>query len=299
MRVAVTGSSGLIGTALCTALEGNGHEVVRLVRHTPSAPNEAQWDVASRTVDESALQDVGAIVNLAGENIGQRWTATVKRRAWESRVDGTGLLAETAARLPGRPVLLCASAVGFTASTSPSLWTRARRVARGSSRNSSRRGRRPPILPARRVSAPSTSARASSSHVTAARFSGCCFRSSSASAARSAAAASGGAGSRSPDVASAYLFALDHALEGPVNVDAPGAVTNAVFTKELGAALHRPTILPAPAFALNAIFGRWPRRRSSAASGSSPPSSGPQDSRSPTPTCAAGWSRHSRTKLVG
>src|SRR4051812_7150579 len=113
MRVAVTGSSGLIGTAVCAGLTGAGHEVVRLVRREPLNPNEARWDIDAGTIDESAFQAVGAIVHLAGENIGRRWTEETRRRAWNSRVDGTKLIAETAARLPGRPVLVCASAVGF------------------------------------------------------------------------------------------------------------------------------------------------------------------------------------------
>ena len=255
MRVAVTGSSGLIGTALCTALERNGHEVVRLVRHTPSAPNEAQWDVASRTVDESALQDVGAIVNLAGENIGQRWTATVKRRAWESRVDGTGLLAETAARLPGRPVLLCASAVGYYG------FDVAEPVDESAPRGS---GFLAELVEAWEAAAdPARAAGLRTVHlrqgIVLSRHGGALQR--LLLPFKLGVGGQVGSGRQwwswvsLADVASAYLFALDHALEGPVNVTAPGAVTNAVFTKELGAALHRPTILPAPAFALKAIFG--------------------------------------------
>src|SRR4051812_11331666 len=113
MRVAITGASGLIGSALAPALEQEGHEVVRLVRREPSAPGEARWDPHAGTVDEAALADVDAIVHLAGENIGQRWTESVRRRVLDSRVGGTRLVAETAARLPGKPVLLAASAIGY------------------------------------------------------------------------------------------------------------------------------------------------------------------------------------------
>jgi uncharacterized protein len=255
MRVAVTGSSGLIGSALCPALEDAGHELVRLVRRA-AAEGEAHWDLATRTVDESVLQDVGAIVHLAGENIGQRWTATVKRRAWESRVDGTLLLAETAARLPGRPVLLCASAVGFYGfdvdepvdESAPrgsgflaelvEAWEAAADPARGAGLRTvhlrqgivlSRRGGalQRLLLPFKLgVGGRVGNGRQWWSWVSLA------------------------------DVVSAYLFALGHPLEGPVNVTAPGAVINEEFTTTLGEVLHRPTVLPAPAFALKAVYGQ-------------------------------------------
>ena len=102
MKIAVTGSSGLIGSALVPALTAAGHDVVRLVRHEPAGPGEARWDIAAGTIDEEALQEVEAIVHLAGENIGQRWSDAVKKRVLDSRVDGTRLIAETAARLPRR-----------------------------------------------------------------------------------------------------------------------------------------------------------------------------------------------------
>lgn len=80
---------------------------------SPSAPDEAQWDIAARTIDDAALQNVDAVVHLAGETIGQRWSKETKRRVLESRVEGTRLIAETAARLPSRPILVCASGAGF------------------------------------------------------------------------------------------------------------------------------------------------------------------------------------------
>src|SRR3954465_5377904 len=113
MRVAVTGSSGLVGTALRTALADAGHEVIRLVRSETPAPDEVRWNVERGTIDQAALQDVAAIVHLAGENIGQRWTDETRRKVLESRVDGARLIAETAATLPAKPIILCASATGF------------------------------------------------------------------------------------------------------------------------------------------------------------------------------------------
>jgi uncharacterized protein len=255
MRVAVSGSSGLIGTALCAALEGAGHEVVRLVRRAPANAGEAQWDIASRTVDEGALQDVGAIVNLAGENIGQRWTATTRRRAWESRVDGTLLLAETAARLPGRPVVACASAVGYYGYESADLVDES--APRGS-------GFLAELVEAWEAAAdPARTAGLRTVHLRQ----GLVLSSHGGALERMLLPFKLGGGGRIgsgrqwwswvslADAVSAYLYALDNPLEGPVNVAAPGAVTNEAFTKELGNVLHRPTVLPVPTFALKALFG--------------------------------------------
>ena len=255
MRVAITGSSGLIGTALRAAFEDSGHDVVRVVRRPPTSESEAQWDIENGTIDEDALQDVGAIVNVAGENIGRRWTATVKRRAWESRVDGTRLLAETAARLPNRPVLLCASAVGYYGfdvqepvdETAP----------RGA-------GFLAELVEAwEAAAAPARAAGVRTVHLRQ----GLVLSRHGGALERLLLPFRLGAGGRVgsgrqwwswvslADVVSAYQFALDNALEGPVNVTAPGAVTNEEFTKQLGQALHRPTVLPAPSFALKAAFG--------------------------------------------
>jgi len=255
MRVAVTGTSGLVGTALCAALEDAGHDVVRLVRRDPTGEREARWDIGARTVDDGALQDVGAIVNLAGENIGQRWTATVKRRAWESRVDGTRLLAETAARLPGRPVLLCASAVGYYGFDVDEP------VDESGPRGS---GFLAELVEAWEAAAdPAREAGLRTVHLRQ----GIILSRHAGALQRMLLPFRLGAGGRIgngrqwwswvtlADVASAYLFVLGHELDGAVNLTAPGAVTNEEFTKELGAALHRPTILPAPAVALKAVFG--------------------------------------------
>src|SRR5688500_539951 len=110
MQVAVTGASGLVGSALGPALAAAGHGVRRLVRRTPRDPGEVLWDGHS-VLDRTALAGVDAMVHLAGENIGAgRWTAERKRRIHDSRAVGTRLLAAAAAELEPRPrVLVCAS----------------------------------------------------------------------------------------------------------------------------------------------------------------------------------------------
>ena len=111
MRVAVTGSSGLIGTALVARLRDEGHEVVRVVR----SGDGVRWDPEAGTIDAAGLAGVEGVVHLAGEGIGEkRWTDEQKRRIVESRTKGTYLLANTLAALDPKPsVLVSGSGVGY------------------------------------------------------------------------------------------------------------------------------------------------------------------------------------------
>ena len=115
MDVVVTGSSGLVGSALVPALWEAGHSVRRLVRRPPSGSDEVRWDPEAGTIDADGLVGIDAAVHLAGEGIAEkRWTPEQKRRLVESRTKGTRLLAETMAGLDPKPsVLLSGSAVGF------------------------------------------------------------------------------------------------------------------------------------------------------------------------------------------
>ena len=114
MRIAVTGSHGLVGRALVAALAEDGHEVVPIVRGTPDH-GQIGWDPSAARLDPADLEGVDAVVHLAGEPIGaRRWTAAQKLRIQESRTRSTALLARTAARMRGGPrTLLCASGVHF------------------------------------------------------------------------------------------------------------------------------------------------------------------------------------------
>ena len=119
MLVAVTGASGLIGSALTRRLRAEGHQVLRLTRSRPSAPDQVQWDPTAGRLDADALAKADAVVHLAAKNLGERlrWNARVKRELLESRVEGTALVARTMADLAGRSggprVLVCASGVGY------------------------------------------------------------------------------------------------------------------------------------------------------------------------------------------
>lgn len=116
MDVAITGSSGLIGTALRSALTETGHRPIRLVRRAPAAgADEIQWDVDAGTIDTASMEGVDAIVHLAGAGIGdKRWNAKYKRLLVESRTAGTALIANTIANLDAKPsVFLSGSAIGY------------------------------------------------------------------------------------------------------------------------------------------------------------------------------------------
>ena len=114
MVIAISGSSGLIGTALSRELVAAGHEVRPLVRRAARAANEIPWDPVRGTIDTARLEGVDGLVNLAGENLAQRWTSDVKRRIRDSRVQGTTLLARTIASLATKPrVFVSGSAIGI------------------------------------------------------------------------------------------------------------------------------------------------------------------------------------------
>ena len=255
MKVAVTGASGLIGSALLPALREAGHEVVTLVRSAPGAEHEIAWDPAAGTIDGERLAGVDAVVHLAGETIGQRWSAGARERIRGSRVDGTGLIARTMAGLDPRPaVLVQASGVGYYGLGDPPVTEQSRKgagfaadvvegweAAAEPARDAGIRVvalRQAPILdrhegPVGRMRLP--------------------FR----------LGLGGRVGSGSqwwcwvslPDVVRVYLHALGTDVEGAVNV-VGGSVTNREFTKELGRALHRPTVFPIPAFAVRLAFGQ-------------------------------------------
>lgn len=119
MRIAITGSNGLIGTALTRSLRADGHEVVRLVRHPSRAGDEVQWDPSRQYVDVSGLYGCEAVVHLAGAGVADhRWTDAYKKEIRDSRVLGTAAIAEAVASLDTPPkVLVCGSAIGYYGDT--------------------------------------------------------------------------------------------------------------------------------------------------------------------------------------
>lgn len=115
MRIAVSGSSGLVGSAVVADLAAAGHEVLKLVRRDPAASDEIRWDPARGELNPAALADVDAVIHLAGENLEGKWTDDKRRLIRDSRVKGAKLLVEALlANDPSRGrVLIAASAIGF------------------------------------------------------------------------------------------------------------------------------------------------------------------------------------------
>ena len=256
MRIAITGASGLIGTALTAALDDAGHDVLHVVRHAPTGPAEVRWDVDAGTIDAASLEGVEAIVHLAGENIGQRWSDDVRRRVLDSRVNGTRLIAETAGGLAGRPVLVCASATGFYGDRGDEIVDEDSVPGTGFLAD---------VVEAWEAAAePARAAGLRTVHLRQ----GIVLSKDGGALARMLLPFKLGTGGRVgsgrqwwswvslDDAVAAYLFALEQPLAGPVNVVAPGAVTNQEFVKALGRALHRPAIFPLPATAVKAAFGQ-------------------------------------------
>jgi uncharacterized protein (TIGR01777 family) len=256
MKVVVGGASGLIGSALVPVLRASGHEVVRLVRREPSAADEIRWDPAAGTLDLSALQDVDAIVNLSGENIGQRWTESRKREIRESRVNATSLLARTAAAHAPHPrVLISASAIGIYPDRGDEILTEESGEASGFLADV-----------VRAWEAAADPARAAGIRVVTLRQSPVIAR-NGGPLERMLLPFKLGIGGRLgsgkqwfswvsiDDLTAAYGHVLATEVDGVLNLTAPNPVTNQQLTRALGNALRRPTVLPVPAFAIRTLFG--------------------------------------------
>ena len=259
MNILVTGSSGLIGSALVRFLTAHGHAVTRLVRGTPRASEpEFHWDPTSGRIDSRALDGVDAVVHLAGENIAAgRWTADRKTQIRESRVKGTRLLAETLAWLASPPrVLVCASAMGY-------YGNRGNEVLGEDSPPGT--GFLAELCQA--WEAASEPAERAGIRVVKLRV-GIVLSSQGGALARMLLPFRLGLGGRIgggrqymswialDDLVAVVLHALTtNSLAGPVNAVTPNPVTNQEFTRMLGRVLGRPTILPVPAFAARLALG--------------------------------------------
>lgn len=254
MKVAVTGASGLIGSALVAHLRGEGHDVVRIVRGAATGPDERGWD--ARTLDPALLDDIDAVVHLAGAGVAdKRWTSSYKDVILRSRVEGTTAVAEAIAASGHPGVLLSASAVGWYGDTGDRLtdetgptgqgflaqvcreWEAATKPAEGDCRVAHLRtgyvlakdalGLRKQVRVAKLgLGAPLGTGRQWMSWITL----------------------------RDEVAAIAHLLTAD--VAGPVNLVGPAPATNADLTRALNRAVHRPTFpVPVPGFALRAALG--------------------------------------------
>lgn len=259
MRILVSGSSGLVGRALCQALEADGHTVVRLVRNdTALADNAIYWDPARSVLAGDALNGMDGVVHLAGESIASGlWTPERKARIRESRLQGTHLLCERLASCDQPPpFLIAASAIGFYGNCGDNIvdensgpgkgflaqlcedWEgETLRLAAAGTRVvnlrlgmvlSTQGGALQKMLPPFRLGVGGTLGNGamwmSWIHL--------------------------------HDVVKIIRFAMERPeLSGPVNAVSPHPVTNRTFTRALGRAMHRPTLFPVPAPLLRFALG--------------------------------------------
>jgi uncharacterized protein (TIGR01777 family) len=256
-RIAVTGGSGLIGSALCAALEADGTEVVRLVRRDPKA-GEVRWDPAAGTIDATGLEGLDAVIHLAGEGIGERrWSAEQKRRILESRTLGTALLASTLASLDAPPpVLVSGSATGFYGE-------------RGDERLTEDSPRGAGFLADVVVGWEAATEPAEKAGIRVAHARTGVVLTPKGGALpklllQSKLFAGGPMGDGQQylswisldDEVAALRWLVDADLDGPVNLTAPEPVTNRELVKTIGAVLRRPSFLPVPKFGPRLLLGR-------------------------------------------
>lgn len=259
LRVAIAGSSGLIGTQLTALLRTGGHSVVRLVRRE-AGPGEIRWDPSRGQLDPAALEGIDAVVNLAGTSIATRWTRSARRRILASRVDSATLLARTLAGMHDGPrVLVQASAIGIYGPQRPGELLTERDDADGEGflADVCRRWEA--------ASEPAARAGVRTVHLRT----GIVLSDAGGSLLPQLPLFLLGAGGRlAPpaariswitldDMTRAYAHALqDDALDGPVNTVAPQTSTAQEFARTLGRVLHRPALLPVPAAGPALLLGR-------------------------------------------
>jgi uncharacterized protein (TIGR01777 family) len=252
-RIAITGASGLIGSALVGHLKSEGHTVQRLVRRTPVSPDEVQWDPKTGFVDLESLRGVDAIIHLAGVGVGdKRWNKKYKAEILNSRLMGTTTIANAVSELAPQ-VFISASAIGWYGESGNRAvvesdkcgddflaavcreWEGAADLAHNTRTIKIRTGL---VL--------DPTGGALGKMLPLFRF-----------------GLGGKMGNGKQwwswitlhDLIRAITFMLDSNLSGPVNLTAPNPVTNQEFTSALARALHRPALFPAPAIALKVAMG--------------------------------------------
>jgi uncharacterized protein (TIGR01777 family) len=256
MRVAITGSTGLIGSALTAHLQSLGHEVIRVVRSNPSG-SDVSWSPAEGRIDPGALDGVDAVVHLAGAGIGdKRWTDDYKRELLESRTKGTTLISEAiASATDGPTVLLSGSAIGIygarrdeelTESSAPGDGFLADICVQWEQATSAAEAAGVRVVHLRTGIVLSAKGGALKKQLPLFKF-----------------GLGGKMGSGDQwqswisidDEVAAITHLLTADTRGAVNLTAPNPVTNAEFTDTLGDVLHRPTILPIPKFGPKLLLG--------------------------------------------
>ena len=256
MKVLISGSHGLVGKALIKQLAG--HEIYRLVRHYPDAPDQIEWSPERYSIALSMIEGFDAVVHLAGESIAEgRWSDEKKKRIRESRVKGTKLLGDALANLTRPPkTFIAASAIGFYGNRGDETLTEESKPGDG-------------FLADLCVEWERTTAMAKEKGIRTVncRF-GIILDKEGGALAKMLPPFRMGLGGRIGDgkqwmswialddvIAALKLMLETDSLRGPVNFVAPNPVRNEEFTKTLGKVLSRPTLFPVPAFGVRFAFG--------------------------------------------
>lgn len=265
MRVAITGSTGLLGTALTRSLLGDGHGVLRLTRGrtrgtAQDGSESARWDPAGGTVQDGALDGVDALVHLAGAGVGdKRWTPAYKEEIRRSRVEGTRTIARAAAGLDRPPkVMVSASAVGYYGDTGDEIVEEGRPAGEDFLARVCvdwEAAAAPAVDAGIRVVHPRTGLVVSTEGGAWGKLFPL-FRSG----------LGGRLGSGEQywpfislaDHVSALRFVIEHEnISGPLNFTGPEPLTNREITRAMGRALHRPTAASVPTPVLRLVVGEF------------------------------------------
>jgi uncharacterized protein (TIGR01777 family) len=252
-RIAITGASGLIGSALVGHLKSEGHTVQRLVRRAPVSPDEVQWDPKTGYVDIEALRGVDAIIHLAGAGVGdKRWNKKYKAEILNSRLLGTTTIANAVTEL-APDVFISASAIGWYGESGNRAVVESDKVGDD-------------FLAAVCREWEGAADHAHNTRTVKIRT-GLVLDPTGGALGKMLPLFRFGLGGKMGngkqwwswitlhDLIRAISFILDHQISGPVNLTAPNPVTNQEFTSALARAMHRPALFPAPAIALKMALG--------------------------------------------
>ncbi|MEJ7698492.1 MAG: TIGR01777 family oxidoreductase [Pyrinomonadaceae bacterium] len=259
MKILISGASGLVGTHLIPTLLAKGHEIYKLVRKTPKSSDEIQWEAEKgfSETEQAKLENFDAVMHLAGDNVAsENWSDEKKRKIKDSRVVGTRVLVDALKRAQNPPkIFVSASATGFYGNRKDEILTEDSRQGAGFLTD---------VCTAWEDEIEK-----------AEEFARVVFLRIGVVLAKDGGAlekmlmpfkfgVGGTIGSGKQwmswialdDLIKLIHFALENeTLRGAVNAVAPNPVTNEEFTKMLGKALHRPTVLPIPTFAIKLMFG--------------------------------------------
>lgn len=255
-RILVTGVSGPIGAALLPSLKTRGYEITRLVRGATAGKDQIPWDPAKPIAPE-AVSGFDAVIHLAGESIVGRWTAEKKRKIRDSRVVGTGNLAQAIARAKDKPqVFVCSSAIGFYGDRADEVLNEESAQGKG-------------FLPDVCREWEAATQPAVDANIRTVRMrTGVVLSPIGGALGKMLTPFKMGVGGKIGNgrqwmswidvqdmVGAIHHILKGDLLHGPVNLVAPKPVTNSEFTQTLASVLSRPAIFPVPAFVVKLAFG--------------------------------------------